>query len=69
VPHVLLGDQTIACAGCRATTCPVPGHPCISGIDPQEVVQAVGLLAAWGATTDGGTAQRPSNRTRLEETG
>jgi ADP-heptose:LPS heptosyltransferase len=41
VPHVLLGDQQIGCAGCRARICPVPGHPCLSCIDPDEVVSAV----------------------------
>jgi ADP-heptose:LPS heptosyltransferase len=44
VPHVLLGDQDIACAGCRARRCPVPGHPCVSSIEPEGVVQAVGRL-------------------------
>jgi ADP-heptose:LPS heptosyltransferase len=29
VDHALLGDQRIACRGCRARECPVPGHPCV----------------------------------------
>jgi ADP-heptose:LPS heptosyltransferase len=41
VPHLLLGDAGIACAGCRATTCPVPGHPCLSSVLPSDVVGAV----------------------------
>jgi len=41
VPHVLLGDQDAACAGTRARTCPVPGHPCLSSIAPGEVLAAV----------------------------
>ncbi|MFL6043299.1 MAG: glycosyltransferase family 9 protein [Gaiellales bacterium] len=41
VPHVLLGDQRIGCAGCRSRTCPVPGHPCLSGVEPAQVVAAV----------------------------
>jgi len=45
VPHVLLGDQGIACAGCRARACPVPGHPCLSVVDVSEVVEAVSSLA------------------------
>jgi ADP-heptose:LPS heptosyltransferase len=45
VPHVLLGDHDIACAGCRVRTCPVPGHPCIDGVTPLEVVRAVSALA------------------------
>jgi ADP-heptose:LPS heptosyltransferase len=45
VPHVLLGDQSIACAGCRARECPVPGHPCLSGVTAEMVVAAVERLA------------------------
>jgi ADP-heptose:LPS heptosyltransferase len=46
VPHTLLGDQTIACAGCRATDCPIPGHPCLSSVAVEEVAAAVIGLAA-----------------------
>lgn len=45
VPHVLLGDQDIACAGCRASDCPVAGHPCVGVVTPAEVVAAVARLA------------------------
>lgn len=45
VEHVLLGDQTAACADSRARTCPVPGHPCLASVTPQDVVAAVGKLA------------------------
>jgi ADP-heptose:LPS heptosyltransferase len=45
VPHVLLGDQRAACAGTRARTCPVPGHPCLDGVPVAEVVAAVERLA------------------------
>ncbi|HEX2064898.1 MAG TPA: glycosyltransferase family 9 protein [Acidimicrobiales bacterium] len=45
VPHVLLGDQDIACAGCRARVCPVPGHPCVGTVSVAEVVAAVEGLA------------------------
>jgi ADP-heptose:LPS heptosyltransferase len=41
VPQVLLGDQQIPCAGCRARRCPYPGHPCLSSVRPDEVVAAV----------------------------
>jgi ADP-heptose:LPS heptosyltransferase len=44
VPRVLLGDQDAPCRGSRATVCPVPGHPCLSGITAQEVVAAVDKL-------------------------
>jgi heptosyltransferase III len=46
VPSVLLGDQTAPCAGTRARTCPVPGHPCLDGIEPRRVVAAVDQLTA-----------------------
>jgi len=45
VPQVLLGDQLVACAGSRARSCPVPGHPCLDTIPVAEVVAAVDRLA------------------------
>jgi ADP-heptose:LPS heptosyltransferase len=44
VPSVVLGDQGIACAGCRARRCPIPGQPCIGEISVDEVVEAVRSL-------------------------
>jgi ADP-heptose:LPS heptosyltransferase len=44
VPSVLLGDQQADCRDSRARRCPVPGHPCLNGIDPEEVVVAVRKL-------------------------
>ena len=44
VPTVLLGDQRIACAGCRARRCPVEGHPCLSSVLVTDVVAAVDAL-------------------------
>jgi len=44
VPSVLLGDQRAACQGTRARDCPVPGHPCLNAISPDEVVVAVRKL-------------------------
>jgi ADP-heptose:LPS heptosyltransferase len=46
VPHVLLGDQRAPCAGSRARTCPVPGHPCLDGVAVAAVAAAVERLAA-----------------------
>jgi ADP-heptose:LPS heptosyltransferase len=51
VPVELLGDQTAACRGTRARTCPVPGHPCLSSVSPAEVVRA--CLRLIGATSPG----------------
>ncbi len=44
VPHVLL-NEPVPCAGCRARTCPVPGHPCIDALPIATVLEAVERLA------------------------
>jgi heptosyltransferase III len=44
VATVLLGDQDALCRGSRARECPVPGHPCLSSVSPEEVLQAVAHL-------------------------
>jgi ADP-heptose:LPS heptosyltransferase len=44
VPHELLYID-VPCAGCRARTCPVPGHPCLEDVTPQAVISAVDRLA------------------------
>ncbi|MCC9144362.1 MULTISPECIES: glycosyltransferase family 9 protein [unclassified Arthrobacter] len=44
VPLELLGNQGAPCGGTRSRTCPVPGHPCLSGVTPQQVVDAVQRL-------------------------
>lgn len=41
VRHVLLGDQQAACRGTRARECPAPGHPCLTSVEPADVVAAV----------------------------
>ena len=45
VPHVLLGDQSAACALSRAKHCPVAGHPCLDGVPVARAAAAVGTLA------------------------
>jgi ADP-heptose:LPS heptosyltransferase len=45
VPTVMLGDQSISCAGCRARTCPRPGQPCLEPATPHSVAHAVSALA------------------------
>ncbi|GGO66810.1 glycosyl transferase [Microbacterium nanhaiense] len=45
VPVRILGDQDAACRGTRARECPVPGHPCLSTIAPEELADAVEALA------------------------
>jgi len=51
VPHLLLGREDIACAGCRARVCPVPGHPCIDEVSAADVVAAVEELCPVRAPT------------------
>ena len=46
VPLELLGDQNAPCRLSRARVCPVPGHPCLAGVAPEEVAAAVERLAA-----------------------
>jgi ADP-heptose:LPS heptosyltransferase len=53
VEHRLLGDQAIACRGCRARVCPVPGHPCVDTVPVAEVVAAVEALAPRPAPVAG----------------
>jgi len=45
-PTVVLGDQDIPCAGCRARQCPIAGHPCLGSVAPASVVAAVAELVA-----------------------
>lgn len=44
VPVVVLGDQDAPCRDTRARQCPVPGHPCLAGVPPEDVCQAVEKL-------------------------
>jgi ADP-heptose:LPS heptosyltransferase len=46
VPVELLGDQNAACRNTRARECPVPGHPCLTSVTPDDVLQAVRRLAS-----------------------
>ena len=45
VPYALLGDQNIACAGCRAKACPIPGQPCLDVVHVEDVLNAVRRFA------------------------
>jgi ADP-heptose:LPS heptosyltransferase len=44
VRHELL-FVAVPCAGCRARTCPVPGHPCVDDVEVEEAVAAVHRLS------------------------
>jgi ADP-heptose:LPS heptosyltransferase len=45
VPVALLGEQDIACAGCRSTVCPFGDQPCLERVTPAAVAAAVEWLA------------------------
>ncbi|MDG4825804.1 HAD-IIIA family hydrolase [Asanoa sp. WMMD1127] len=49
VPTVRLGDAAAPCRDTRATACPVPGHPCLSTLDPAAVADAVRVLTGGPA--------------------
>lgn len=49
VPHALLYDARVPCAGCRARECPVPGQPCLEPFSPAAVVEALGRLGTLEA--------------------
>ncbi|MEZ2388982.1 glycosyltransferase family 9 protein [bacterium RCC_150] len=44
VPLELLGDQDAPCKLSRARECPVPGHPCLTSVAPEQVVEAAERL-------------------------
>lgn len=44
VPRLVMGDQGAACRGTRARTCPIPGHPCLGSVTPEQVSDAVTRL-------------------------
>jgi ADP-heptose:LPS heptosyltransferase len=45
VPHVLLGNQQIACAGCRARRCPLPHQACLDTTTPADAIAALDRIA------------------------
>ncbi len=46
VEHVLLGDQEIACRGCRARICPRGDHACLNVVGVDDVLAALARLRA-----------------------
>lgn len=64
VPHVLLGRQGIGCAGCRARTCPVPGHPCVNAVTADAAADSLEHLLAGSAVAGAlaGTGSRGGSR-------
>nr|WP_231921593.1 HAD-IIIA family hydrolase [Micromonospora auratinigra] len=52
VPTVRLGDAGAACRDTRATRCPVPGHPCLTDVEPGRVREALRLLGVRADTPE-----------------
>lgn len=48
----LLGDQAAPCRLSRARECPVPGHPCLSGVRTEDVLEAHERLLDRVSRTD-----------------
>ena len=46
VPTVLLGDLDAACRDTRVTQCPFEGHPCLSAVTPEQVLEGVNQLSS-----------------------
>lgn len=49
VPAVLLGDQAIACAGCRSRRCPLSVQECVERVEAADVVEALDRLGTLKA--------------------
>jgi ADP-heptose:LPS heptosyltransferase len=64
VPLELLGDQNAACRLTRARICPVPGHPCLDSVSPEEVMQAVERLIGGVSSFSTHLSTRRKDRTR-----
>jgi ADP-heptose:LPS heptosyltransferase len=64
VPHVLLGDQSIECAGCRSRHCPIPAHPCIDEVRPIEALRALEQLRTPATPAP---TRRPVSRPAMPE--
>ncbi|HEY9179771.1 MAG TPA: HAD-IIIA family hydrolase [Candidatus Baltobacteraceae bacterium] len=45
VPYEILGNQEIACKGCRARVCPFDGQPCLNSVRVEDVVRALERVA------------------------
>lgn len=56
VPSVVLGNEAVPCAGCRAKVCAVAGHPCLDTVAVGEVLEALDHLGAGELGTSGAGA-------------
>ncbi|HET6775650.1 MAG TPA: glycosyltransferase family 9 protein [Acidimicrobiales bacterium] len=53
VPHLVLGAQDVACAGCRSRACPLDEQVCLGAVGGDDVVAAVDRLEALTAARTG----------------
>jgi ADP-heptose:LPS heptosyltransferase len=67
VPSIVLGNQDAACKDTRARNCPLEGHPCLSSIDPQEVVEAAERLVRSAGQRRSAAAGDATEREHREE--
>jgi ADP-heptose:LPS heptosyltransferase len=49
VPHLVLGAQDVACAGCRSRACPLDEQVCLGAVGGDDVVAAIDRLEALTA--------------------
>lgn len=54
VPHAVLGDQHVPCAGCRSRVCPLDEQRCLASVTGADVVAAIDRLAPAAARTVAG---------------
>ena len=64
VPLELLGDQNAACRLTRARICPVPGHPCLDSVSPEDVLRAVERLIGGVSSLSTRLNTRRTDRSR-----
>jgi ADP-heptose:LPS heptosyltransferase len=60
VPQELL-VRDVPCAGCRARTCPVAGHPCLAALTVDEVADAAERLSRSARTEHTAPTSSPSS--------
>jgi ADP-heptose:LPS heptosyltransferase len=64
VPHVVLGDQAIACAACRSRVCPLADQPCLGSIADEDALAALTHLGVHPRRTPGADRIAGSGRLR-----
>ncbi len=65
--YVSVLRHTVACSPCHRRRCPLRGHPCMTGLAPRQVVQAVEELyrTAVGRPTQGSAVPEPADGREL----